>query len=161
MDTPVGRLGLFASDKGLAKIAFEADRYDRVVRDTAQALNARVVHHPERLDPAKRQIDEYFDHLRRVFDLKLDLRLANGLTLQVVKQLNILPYGRAVTYGEVAEMVGHPGSARAIGQACAANPLPIVVPCHRVIRSDGTLGGYAGAEQIKRALLALEGVKLS
>jgi methylated-DNA-[protein]-cysteine S-methyltransferase len=160
-ETPIGRLGLFATEWGLAKVAFEQDRVDRLVREVAAALGARPVHDPARLDQAKRQLDQYFTRMRRVFDLRLDLGLARGFTLEVVKQLNLLPYGRVRAYGEIAALLGRPGAARAVGNACGANPVPVVIPCHRVIRSDGSLGGYAGREHIKRDLLELEGVRLA
>jgi methylated-DNA-[protein]-cysteine S-methyltransferase len=160
MDTPLGRFALFATEIGLARVAFETERVDRLVLDLARALDARPVHQPARLDEAKRQLDEYFDRLRRVFDLKLDLGLVSSFALRVVKQVAVLPYARTASYGRVAELMGAPAAARAVGRACGANPVPVVVPCHRVIRSDGSLGGYGGREDVKRALLALEGVRL-
>ncbi|MDR3359609.1 MAG: methylated-DNA--[protein]-cysteine S-methyltransferase [Bifidobacteriaceae bacterium] len=159
IDTPIGRLGLFQTEVGLAKVAFEADRVDRLVVEIAQALAARPVHDPARLEGAKRQLDQYFDKLRRVFDLRLDLSLAHGFALDVVKRLNILPYGRTKSYGQLAKELGRPGASRAVGTACGANPLPVVIPCHRVVKADGTLGGYGGGEDIKRTLLELEGVR--
>ncbi|MDR2453637.1 MAG: methylated-DNA--[protein]-cysteine S-methyltransferase [Bifidobacteriaceae bacterium] len=161
LDTPIGRLGLLATELGLAKVAFEHELGDRLVLATATALGAQPVHQPARLDTARRQLDQYFDRLRRVFDLKVDLGLSRGFARQVVKQLVLLPYGRVVSYGRMAQLLGRPGAARAVGNACGANPVPVVAPCHRVIRSDGSLGGYGGREAVKRALLELEGVKLA
>ncbi|MDR2381046.1 MAG: methylated-DNA--[protein]-cysteine S-methyltransferase [Bifidobacteriaceae bacterium] len=160
LDTPIGRLGLFATELGLVKVTFDSDRLDQLGEQLAARLSACPVDEPDRLDGAKRQLDQYFNRLRRVFDLRLDLGLAQGFTRQVVKTLAVAPYGRTASYGEVAALLGRPGAARAVGRACGANPVPVVVACHRVIRSDGSLGGYAGREHVKRALLALEGVKI-
>ncbi|MDR0592107.1 MAG: methylated-DNA--[protein]-cysteine S-methyltransferase [Bifidobacteriaceae bacterium] len=158
IDTPIGRLGLLATEKGLVRVAFEGEPLELALSQAAARLGAVAVDRPARLDPAKRQLDQYFGRDRRVFDLKLDLRLVRGFTLAVVKHLNTLPYGRTVSYGQVAQAVGRPGAARAVGQACGANPVPVVVPCHRIIRAGGSLGGFGGGLDVKTALLALEGV---
>jgi methylated-DNA-[protein]-cysteine S-methyltransferase len=160
LDTPIGRLDLFATDLGLARIVFDEDDGDRLAARTAELLGAGLVDRPRRLDPVKRQLEEYFDGRRRVFDLSLDFGLISGFALRVAKQVAGLPFGRPASYGAVAEMMGAPRAARAVGQACGVNPAPVVVPCHRVIRSDGSLGGYAGREDVKRALLEFEGVRL-
>jgi methylated-DNA-[protein]-cysteine S-methyltransferase len=159
IDSPIGPLALFATELGLARVALAP--FDALVWRLAGALGARPVDQPERLDGARRQLGQYFDRLRRVFDLKLDLGLVGGFTRAVLKEVNLLPYGHVRSYGEIAAALGRPRAARAVGNACAANPVPLVVPCHRVIRADGSLGGYAGREDIKRALLRLEGVKLA
>ncbi|MDR2565996.1 MAG: methylated-DNA--[protein]-cysteine S-methyltransferase [Bifidobacteriaceae bacterium] len=159
-ESPIGRLGLFATEAGLAKVAFEAEEADQTARMVAEQLGATPVDQPERLDPVKRQLEQYFDRGRRIFDLKLDLSLIHGFTLAVIKRLNILPYGRTISYGDIAKAVGQPDAARAVGRACSANPVPVVVPCHRVVRGDGAVGGFGGGIEIKKALLHLEGVKL-
>src|SRR5690606_33051107 len=109
-----------------------------------------------RLDGAARELDEYFEGRRRSFDLPLDLRLSTGFRREVVNHLPSIGYGRTESYAQVAAAAGHPRAVRAVGSACATNPLPVVVPCHRVVRSDGTLGGYLGGPEAKTALLALE-----
>jgi methylated-DNA-[protein]-cysteine S-methyltransferase len=142
------------------RLAFEEERYDVLVREIASTLNLRVVHEPARLDPVKYQLAQYFDRLRRVFDLPLDLSLVDGLNYRVARQLGLLPYGHTTTYGALAAQLGLKGGARAVGSACGANPIPVVLPCHRVIRSDGSLGGFRGKLELKQALLKLEGAKL-
>jgi methylated-DNA-[protein]-cysteine S-methyltransferase len=160
-DSPIGRLGLLATEAGLAKVAFAAEPLEPLIELVARRLGARPVDQPRRLDPARRQLEQYFDRSRRVFDLKVDLGLVKGFGLAVVKLIDVLPYGRTADSGDRAKGVGRPGAARAVGRACAANPVPVVIACHRVIRADGALGGFGGGLAAKRALLALEGVKLA
>lgn len=157
LDTPVGTLLLAATPAGLVRVAFEREGLDAVLATLAERISPRLLRAPARLDPAARQLEEYFAGARRVFDLPLDHRLSTGFRLAVRRALPGIGYGRTLTYREVAELVGNPKAVRAVGSACATNPLPVVVPCHRVLRSDGTLGGYLGGLDAKTTLLTLEG----
>ncbi len=159
VDSPVGTLHVAATDAGVVCIAWAGDDWQARV---AATVSPRIVEAPARVDEARRQLDQYFAHQRRAFELTLDWRLSGGFRRQVLQALAEVPFGVVVTYGELAERVGRPGAARAVGSAMAANPVPIVVPCHRVLRTGGGLGGYSGRGGLgtKRALLALEGVVL-
>jgi methylated-DNA-[protein]-cysteine S-methyltransferase len=117
-----------------------------------------VLRAPARLDRAAREIEEYFDRRRSVFDLPLDLRLAHGFRRTVLSHLPEIGYGRTASYAAVAALAGNPKAVRAVGTACATNPLPVIVPCHRVVRSDGSIGRYVGGTDVKQALLTLEAV---
>lgn len=156
IDTPVGSLLLAATDIGLVRVAFAAEHHDAVLDTLASRLSPRVLRAPQRLDAAAREIDEYFAGRRQVFDLPLDFSLSSGFRQLVQRQLARIPYGRTESYKTVAQTVGNPNAVRAVGTACATNPLPVVVPCHRVLRSDGSLGGYIGGLAAKTALLDLE-----
>lgn len=157
VDTPVGALLLAATDQGLVRVAYGVEGHDRVLEVLAERVGARVLRAPRRLDAAARQVEEYFAGRRTAFDLPLDLRLSSGFRRTVQLHLSEIAYGRTESYGEVAALVGNPRAVRAVGSACATNPLPVVVPCHRVLRSDGSLGGYVGGAAAKQALLGLEG----
>ena len=122
----------------------------------AAAISPRILRAPARLDPVVRQLDEYFAGGRRAFDVPLDFRLARGFRLSVLEHLPEIAYGRTESYAQVAAAAGSPKAVRAVGTACALNPLPVVVPCHRVVRSDGSYGQYAGGEEAKRLLLTME-----
>jgi methylated-DNA-[protein]-cysteine S-methyltransferase len=156
LDTPVGSLLLAATTVGVVRIAFDAQCHDAVLDDLARKVSPRVLRAPARLDLAARQLDEYFSGRRHSFDLPLDLQLARGFRRLVLGRLTDLDYGSMASYAAVAAALGNPKAARAVGTACAANPVPVVVPCHRVVRSDGSAGGYVGGVEAKRALLALE-----
>ncbi|MFB9840210.1 methylated-DNA--[protein]-cysteine S-methyltransferase [Actinoallomurus acaciae] len=156
LDTPVGALLLAATAQGLVRVAFAAQDHDAALRLLADQVSPRVLHAPVRLDEASRQIEEYFTGRRTGFDLPLDWRLSRGFRRDVLAHLPDIGYGRTETYAQVAAATGRPRAVRAVGTACATNPLPIVVPCHRVVRSDGTPGGYAGGPEAKRTLLTLE-----
>jgi methylated-DNA-[protein]-cysteine S-methyltransferase len=156
IDSPVGLLLLAATPQGLVRVAYEIEDHDAVLDTLSERLSQRVLRAPGRLDPAARQFDEYFSRQRRVFDLPLDLSLSSGFRQLVQRHLPEIGYGQTRTYGQVAALVGNPKAVRAVGTACATNPLPLVVPCHRVLRTDGTLGGYVGGSLAKRALLSLE-----
>jgi methylated-DNA-[protein]-cysteine S-methyltransferase len=157
LDTPVGTLLLAASDRGLVRVAFETEDHTRVLEALAAKVSPRVLHAPQRLDTTAREIEEYFAGTRRGFDVPLDFRLAHGFRLGVLRHLTEIVYGRTESYAQVAAATGSPRAVRAVGTACATNPLPLVVPCHRVVRSDGSFGAYAGGPEAKRALLTLEG----
>jgi methylated-DNA-[protein]-cysteine S-methyltransferase len=155
-DSPVGRLLLAATPRGLVRVAFECEDHDRVLRTIADRISPRVLLAPDRLAEAVRQLDAYFAGRRRSFDLPLDRVLSSGFRRTVQDHLPSIPYGRTESYAEVATRLGRPRASRAVGSGCATNPLPVVLPCHRVLRSDGTLGGYAGGLAAKAALLELE-----
>jgi len=156
VDSPVGKLLLAATAKGLVRVAFAIEDHDRVLDTLSQRLSPRVMLAPKRLDATARELDEYFGGQREVFDLPLDLSLSRGFRLLVQRNLPRIGYGQTRTYGQVAELVGNPKAVRAVGTACATNPLPLVVPCHRVLRADGSPGGYAGGPAAKVKLLHLE-----
>ncbi|VVJ18610.1 Methylated-DNA--protein-cysteine methyltransferase (EC [Amycolatopsis camponoti] len=156
LDTPVGSLLLAATSQGLVKVAFDRQDHDAVLAELAMAISPRLLHAPARLDPVVRQLDEYFTGGRRSFDVPLDFRLARGFRLSVLEHLPEIEYGRTESYAQVATAAGSPKAVRAVGTACALNPLPVVVPCHRVVRSDGSYGQYAGGEEAKRVLLTME-----
>lgn len=157
MDTPVGQLLIAATSRGVVRIAFELQSTDDVLQDLADRVSPRVLLAPARLDEVAAQIDEYFTGGRRAFDIPLDWQLATGFKRLALDHLrSTLGYGQTASYGLVAERIGHPRAARAVGTACAGNPLPIVVPCHRVVRSDRRAGQYVGGAGTKLALLALE-----
>jgi methylated-DNA-[protein]-cysteine S-methyltransferase len=156
LDTPVGRLLLAATDKGLVKVAFTVQDHDLVLRQLADSISPRVLNAPGRLDEARRQLEEYFAGRRTRFDLPLDWRLSKGFRRDVLEHLQDIGYGHTESYAQVAAASGRPRAVRAVGTACATNPLPLVVPCHRVVRSDGGAGGYAGGTDAKHTLLALE-----
>jgi methylated-DNA-[protein]-cysteine S-methyltransferase len=156
VDSPVGPLLIAATPRGLVRVAYEREGMGAVLQSLASTVSPRVLAAPRRLDDAASQLEEYFAGRRRVFDVPLDLRLAAGFRRLVLAELTGIPYGSTRSYTEVAAATGHPRAVRAVGSACASNPLPLVVPCHRVLRSDGSVGGYLGGSEIKRALLELE-----
>lgn len=156
IDTPIGVLLLAATEQGLVRVAFEREGFDDVLQQLAERTSSRILHSPARLDDAARQFHEYFGGSRREFDLRLDHRLSAGFRQAVQLSLPRIGYGQTLTYKRVAELVGRPNAVRAVGSACATNPLPVVLPCHRVLRSDGSLGGYLGGLAAKSALLELE-----
>jgi methylated-DNA-[protein]-cysteine S-methyltransferase len=156
VDSPLGRLLLAATPDGLVRVAFEREGHDAVLARLAQDVGPRVVRLPGRLDDAARQLDEYFGGRRRTIDVPVDLRLARGFRRTVLDRLRDVAYGTTTTYAQIAERAGSPRAVRAVGSACATNPLPVVVPCHRVVRQDGVIGDYLGGTDAKRALLALE-----
>jgi methylated-DNA-[protein]-cysteine S-methyltransferase len=156
LDTPIGRLLLAATEQGLVRVAFAHEDSDWVLEELSRAISPRVLRAPGRLDEAAREIEEYFARRRREFELSVDLRLSKGFRRQLLARLQTISYGTTASYGALAAAVGHPGAARAVGSACATNPVPIVVPCHRVVRSDGTPGQYGGGADVKVALLEME-----
>jgi methylated-DNA-[protein]-cysteine S-methyltransferase len=154
-DTPIGPLTLAATAQGLVRVGFGGE--DRVLDELATEVSPRVVRLPARLDRLRHQLDEYFEGHRRSFDVTLDRRLSHGYRRQVLEALSEVPYGETVSYKDLAVRTGNPGASRAVGSAMATNPIPIVVPCHRVLRSGGALGGYGGGIDVKVWLLRLEG----
>lgn len=156
VDSPVGRLLLAATERGLVRVAYASEDHDHVLHTLAQKISPRILRAPKRLDTVARELEEYFAKRRKAFDLPLDLSLSHGFRQLVQQHLPEIGYGQTRSYSQVAELVGNPNAVRAVGTACATNPLPVVVPCHRVLRSDGSLGGYIGGAEAKSALLHLE-----
>lgn len=156
VDTPVGPLLLAATDKGLVRVAYQGEDFASVLHTLATRLSPRVLQAPKRLDQVVRELEEYFTGHRHKFDVPLDYALSAGFRQVVQRYLPRIGYGHTLSYKEVAELVGNPKAIRAVGTACATNPLPVVVPCHRVLRTDGSLGGYIGGLNAKTALLKLE-----
>jgi len=156
IDSPYGPLLAAATPAGLVRLAFALEDHDVVLDRLAAEISPRVLASSRSLDPVARQLEEYFAGRRRAFDLNLDLRLAHGFRRQVLDHLREVPYGRTATYTAIAAASGSPRAVRAVGSACATNPIPIVVPCHRVVRTDGTIGQYLGGTDTKKALLAME-----
>ena len=156
VDSPVGPLLLAATPLGLVRVAYDVEGHDRVLDTLSNRISPRVLRAPRRLDAAARELDEYFGGRRQVFDLPLDLSLSKGFRQLVQRYLPGIGYGQTRTYGQVAELVGNPRAVRAVGTACATNPLPVVVPCHRVLPASGAVGRYVGGTGAKEALLRLE-----
>lgn len=156
VDTPLGALLLAATEAGLVRVAFSLEDHDRVLAQLAGSVSARVLRAPARLDLAAREIEDYFAGRRTGFDLPLDFRLSSGFRRIVLTHLPDIAYGTTASYAAIAAAAGNPKAVRAVGTACATNPLPVVVPCHRVVRSDGTVGQYVGGTDAKKALLSLE-----
>ncbi|MFL6046542.1 MAG: methylated-DNA--[protein]-cysteine S-methyltransferase [Propionibacteriaceae bacterium] len=156
VDSPVGTLLLAATDHGLVRVAYQLEDHDQVLQTLSERVSPRILHAPRKLDQVARQLSEYFQGERRDFVLPLDFRLAHGFRREVLARLVMIDYGQTETYAHVAAATGHPRAVRAVGTACATNPLPVIVPCHRVLRSDGKLGGYVGGLHTKAALLSLE-----
>src|SRR4051794_37679096 len=156
-DSPVGPLVLAATDEGLVTISYRD--VDPVLEVLAARISPRVLAAPARLDPVRRQLDDYFAGGRRAFDLDLDWRLMTPFQESIMRVVHGVPFGHVATYQQVATAIGRPTASRAAGGANARNPLAIVVPCHRVVGSDGALTGYAGGMERKEYLLHLEGAR--
>ena len=156
-DSPVGDLLLAVTPRGLAYVGFDDEEREALLGRFARLLSPRILEHPAATDEVRRQLDEYFEGERTRFELKLDRRLMRGIARDVLAATARVPFGRTTTYGEIAERIGRPRASRAVGNALGSNPIPIVVPCHRVLRSGGDVGGYAGGPDRKRRLLRLEG----
>ena len=160
VDSPLGELFVGVSDVGLCTISYSSDP-DAVVEQLARNFGTRVLRTRRPVDPVARQLDEYFDGKRRSFDLDLDLRVARDFGRAVLGELARVPFGEVTTYGALAARTGKPKAARAVGTIMNRNPIPIVLPCHRVVGANGSLVGYAGGLERKQALLQLEGVVLA
>lgn len=159
LKTPLGRLLVVQGPDGLVRIAFEGEAEDRVLAEVAGALGPRLIGSDRELASERDAISDYLEGDATVLDLPVDLRLTHAPFRRVVlERLREVPRGETVTYGELAARSGNPRAARAVGSACARNPVPIVVPCHRVLPGSGRLGNYAGGPERKQALLELEGV---
>jgi methylated-DNA-[protein]-cysteine S-methyltransferase len=158
VDSPIGELLVAASHRGVASIWFDPDPAEDLER-LARIAGPRVLRSPRSVHEARRELDEYFEGRRRAFDLSLDLRALPSFTVSVLGELARIPYGETTTYGALADRVGHPRAARAVGTVMNRNRIPIVLPCHRVVGSTGDLTGYAGGLDRKRTLLELEGAR--
>ena len=156
VDSPVGPLLLATTGAGLVRVAYASEDHDAVLQALADRISPRVLNVPARLDTAAREFEEYFAGRRHSFDLTLDWRLSAGFRRAVLSRLPEIGYGHTASYATVAKLAGNPKAVRAAATACATNPLPVVVPCHRVIYSDGRIGRYLGGPEAKRTLLTLE-----
>ena len=156
MDSPIGALLLAATPAGLVRVAFECENHDDVLVELSTAISPRILRSSQRVDDVARQIEEYFAGRRRLFEVPVDLQLSKGFRRAVLTHLMEIPYGGRESYTVVARAAGNPGAVRAAGSACATNPIPLVVPCHRVVRSDGTYGQYRGGPEAKHLLLTME-----
>jgi methylated-DNA-[protein]-cysteine S-methyltransferase len=159
VDSPLGALVVAATPRGLVRLAYTgSDGEEKVVEDLAGKLSPRILEAPERLDEVRRELDEYFEGRRAGFEVPIDWALTHGFTGQVLRQTARIGFGETSTYAEVAGRAGSPRAVRAAGNALGSNPIPVVVPCHRVLRTGGALGGYTGGVERKEFLLRLEGV---
>jgi methylated-DNA-[protein]-cysteine S-methyltransferase len=159
VDSPLGPLVAATTPRGLVRLAYtgELRGEGEVLEDLAARLSPRILESPARLDRTRRELDEYFAGERKRFELPIDWSLTRGFTAEVLRQTARIPFGKTSTYAEVAGRAGSPRAVRAAGNALGANPLPVVVPCHRVLRTGGALGGYTGGIERKQFLLGLEG----
>jgi methylated-DNA-[protein]-cysteine S-methyltransferase len=158
LDTPLGTLTAFVTPDGLVRLSYPGEAIERQLEELAMAVSPRILAAPERTDAVRRQLDEYFAGERRSFDVPIDWRLLRGFREAVLRATAAIPFGSVSSYRRVAEAAGSPNAYRAAGNALGTNPIPIVVPCHRVLHSGGGLGGYTGGLERKRYLLGLEGV---
>ncbi len=156
-DSPLGPLTLFVTSRGILRISYPGEPIDEQLNEVAAMISPRVLRAPERTDAVRRELDEYFSGARRTFDVTVDWRLIRGFAGDVLRATSRIPFGSVSTYRDVAAEAGSPRAYRAAGNALGSNPIPIVVPCHRVLHAGGGLGGYAGGLDRKRYLLELEG----
>ncbi|MFL5873449.1 MAG: methylated-DNA--[protein]-cysteine S-methyltransferase [Solirubrobacterales bacterium] len=157
-DSPFGPLLLATTKRGLVRVGLPSQDRDELLADLAGRISPRVLEAPARLDPVRRELDLYFEGKLDRFDLPLDWRLSSGFRQRILRAIDRIPYGQTRSYTEMARRAGNERAVRAAGSACGSNPIPLVVPCHRVLRTSGALGGYAGGLPMKQALLELEGV---
>jgi methylated-DNA-[protein]-cysteine S-methyltransferase len=156
VDAPIGVLEVAATPQGVVRVAFASEPLDEVLQELADSVSPRVIESPARLDGVRRELDEYFNGARQEFKTPIDWRLSHGFLLRAREACYAIPFGQVRTYSELAEAAGSPRAVRAAGNAMARNPIPIIVPCHRVLRTGGGLGGYGGGVETKRWLLGLE-----
>jgi len=157
MDSPFGTLLMATTPQGLVRLAYPEEDRDEALEELAAKVSSRLLQAPERLDEVRRQLDDYFEGRRTAFDLEVDYALRRGFVRRVLRATARIPYGDVATYRVVAGRAGNAKAVRAAGNALGSNPVPIVVPCHRVVRTGGGLGGYTGGLDRKRFLLQLEG----
>lgn len=157
VDSPIGRLLVATTGKGLVRISFHSEAEDLVLDELARRVSPRVVKAPRKVAPVARELDEYFDGRRTQFDVPVDWSLVGPYARKILRATAAIPFGQVSTYREVARKAGNPAAGRAAGNALGSNPIPVVVPCHRVLRTNGGLGGYAGGLDKKELLLRLEG----
>jgi methylated-DNA-[protein]-cysteine S-methyltransferase len=160
IDSPFGRLTAVTTQRGLVRLAFPEEPADQVLGRIARAISPRIVEGSVQLDPLRRELEEYFAGRRREFGLALDRSLMGPFATRVLTATAAIPYGQTSSYARIAIEAGSPRGSRATGNALGSNPIPIVVPCHRVLRGDGAVGGYAGGPERKRLLLELEGAAI-
>ena len=158
VDSPIGTLLVATTPKGLVRISFHSEAEDLVLEELARRVSPRIVRAPGKVAPVARELDEYFAGRRKGFDVPLDWRLVGPYARKVLRATARIPFGQVSTYREVARKAGNPAASRAAGNALGSNPIPVVVPCHRVLRTGGGLGGYGGGLEVKELLLRLEGV---
>lgn len=156
LDTPLGTMTAAVTQRGLVRLAYVRERTDDVLEELSESVSPRILEVPARLDDVARQLDEYFEQRRQNFDLVLDKQLIHGFGKAVLRATQRIPYGQVSSYGEIAAEAGNRKAARAAGSALGANPIPVVIPCHRVLRAGGALGGYGGGLDVKEFLLDLE-----
>lgn len=157
VDSPFGEMLVAGTERGIIRVAFPHRQTNRLLDEIAEQISPRILEAPERLDDVRRQLDDYFEGRRTEFDLRLDWRLARGFQSKALHQIARIPYGKTLSYSEVAAKAGSPRAVRATGTACGANPLPPIVPCHRVVPAGGGVGNYGGGPEMKKALLNMEG----
>ncbi len=157
-DSPLGPLAVFVTPRGLVRVAYQGEPLDEVVAEVAARVSPRVLLAPEQTDAIRRELDAYFTRRLQSFSVPIDWTLVRGFARGVLHATAAIPFGQVTTYGHLAEAVGSPRAARAAGNALGSNPIPIVVPCHRVLHAGGGLGGYTGGLERKRILLRIEGV---
>jgi methylated-DNA-[protein]-cysteine S-methyltransferase len=158
VDSPIGTLIAAGTRHGLVRLSFDSEDADDVLEELATRISPRILEAPARLDEVRRELDEYFDGQRNRFELEIDWNLASGdFSRKVLRAARRIPFGSVTTYSDMARRAGSPRAARAAGNALGSNPIPIVVPCHRVVHSGGGLGGYGGGLDKKKFLLTLEG----
>jgi methylated-DNA-[protein]-cysteine S-methyltransferase len=157
-DSPFGRLLLATTPRGLVRVGLPNQDADELLLDLSRRVSPRVLEAPTQLDEARRELDLYFDGKLDRFDLPLDWQLSEGFRLRVLRAIATIPYGETRSYTVMASSAGNERAVRAAGTACGRNPIPVVVPCHRVLRTGGALGGYGGGMPMKEGLLQLEGV---
>jgi methylated-DNA-[protein]-cysteine S-methyltransferase len=155
-DSPFGTLLLAKTPRGLVRLGLPGEDTEAMLADLAGRISPRILEDPARLDEERRELDDYFAGRRHAFELPIDWQLSNGFLLRARQGIAAIPYGETRTYTDLARAAGNQRAVRAAGSACSRNPIPLIVPCHRVLRSDGSLGGYAGGLEMKRRLLELE-----
>jgi methylated-DNA-[protein]-cysteine S-methyltransferase len=163
IDTPFGEMLIAGTERGVLRVAFPHRKgtatreWEALLDQIAEVVSPRILEAPERLDDVRRQLDAYFEGRLRDFSVPLDWRLTKGFQGKAIHQIARIPYGETISYAELAKRAGNPRAFRAVGTACGANPLPPIVPCHRVLPASGGVGNYGGGPDMKRALLELEG----
>ncbi|MFN2586715.1 MAG: methylated-DNA--[protein]-cysteine S-methyltransferase [Actinomycetota bacterium] len=157
VESPIGDLLVATTDKGLVRISFHSEAEDLVLEELARRISPRVLRTPRKVAPVARELDQYFAGRRKRFDVPLDWSLVGPYARRVLRATARIPFGKVSTYREVAAQAGNPAASRAAGNALGSNPIPVVVPCHRVLRTGGGLGGYGGGVETKELLLRLEG----
>jgi methylated-DNA-[protein]-cysteine S-methyltransferase len=158
VDSPLGSLTVMVTRRGLVRLSYPGEGIAAQLDELADRVSPRILEAPERTDQVRRQLEEYFEGARHTFDLPIDWRLVRGFAGNVLRATVHIPFGSVSSYREVAAEAGSPNAYRAAGNALGSNPIPIVVPCHRVLHAGGGLGGYTGGIDRKRFLLRLEGV---